>query len=157
MGNYPPVNRKSRSVDDHDITSKIETKHDLQLLKNKILEGISQMLGASPPQSNTLEPNTMSKSMSKQEEESSYKETQGQPQTSGQSHELSESLIPATRPRAKKKAKMASLCEHTSRLHYSCGMCQNCYLSKYYLKRKKKQLEKRLSKHMVSTMNADSS
>ena len=41
-------------------------------------------------------------------------------------------------PKSNKKAKMASECEHTFRPHYSSGLCQNCYLAKYYLKRKKK-------------------
>lgn len=41
---------------------------------------------------------------------------------------------------------MASVCGHTDRSHYSSGMCQNCYLAKYYLKRKNKQEEKAKAK-----------
>jgi hypothetical protein len=40
------------------------------------------------------------------------------------------------------KTKMATVCGHTDRSHYSSGMCQNCYLAKYYLKRKQKALTK---------------
>jgi hypothetical protein len=29
-------------------------------------------------------------------------------------------------------------CGHPNKSHYSNGMCQNCYLSKYYIKRKEK-------------------
>jgi NMD protein affecting ribosome stability and mRNA decay len=31
---------------------------------------------------------------------------------------------------------LAYACGHTTRSHYSSGMCQNCYLAKYYLARK---------------------
>lgn len=34
---------------------------------------------------------------------------------------------------------MAHACGHPHKSHYSNGMCQNCYLAKYYLKRKVKQ------------------
>ena len=37
---------------------------------------------------------------------------------------------------SKGKTKLAYACEHTKRSHYSSGMCQNCYLAKYYLTRK---------------------
>ena len=37
---------------------------------------------------------------------------------------------------------MAYACGHTHKSHYSNGMCQNCYLAKYYLKRKNKASEK---------------
>ena len=37
---------------------------------------------------------------------------------------------------------MAYACGHPHKSHYSSGMCQNCYLAKYYLKRKQKQAEK---------------
>ena len=33
---------------------------------------------------------------------------------------------------------MASACIHKNKPHYSNGLCQNCYLAQYYLKRKKK-------------------
>tara|TARA_B110000285_G_C15120559_1_gene616845 strand:+ start:1977 stop:2255 length:279 start_codon:yes stop_codon:yes gene_type:complete len=42
----------------------------------------------------------------------------------------------------KGKTKMAHACGHPHKSHYSSGMCQNCYLAKYYLKRKNKQAEK---------------
>ena len=41
---------------------------------------------------------------------------------------------------------MAHACGHPDRSHYSSGMCQNCYLAKYYLKRKNKQEEKAKAK-----------
>lgn len=41
---------------------------------------------------------------------------------------------------------MAYACGHPDRSHYSSGMCQNCYLAKYYLKRNSKQEEKAKSK-----------
>lgn len=37
---------------------------------------------------------------------------------------------------------MAHACGHPHKSHYSNGMCQNCYLAKYYLKRKVKQEQK---------------
>lgn len=37
---------------------------------------------------------------------------------------------------------MATSCPHTDRPHYSGGMCQSCYLAKYYLKRKQKNQDK---------------
>lgn len=37
---------------------------------------------------------------------------------------------------------MAHACGHPHKSHYSNGMCQNCYLAKYYLKRKTKQEQK---------------
>jgi hypothetical protein len=42
------------------------------------------------------------------------------------------------------KQKMASKCEHTDKPHYSGGLCSNCYLAQYYLKRKQKKYEKEL-------------
>ena len=42
----------------------------------------------------------------------------------------------------KGKTKMAYACGHTNKSHYSSGMCQNCYLAKYYIKRKNKMEEK---------------
>ena len=39
---------------------------------------------------------------------------------------------------------MASKCEHTDKPHYSGGLCSNCYLAQYYLKRKQKKYEKEL-------------
>ena len=62
MGNYPEEKRKSRSTDcslqDHiEPNTETETKsiYELQKLKHKILEEISQMLGtnATPAQGNT--------------------------------------------------------------------------------------------------------
>ena len=46
----------------------------------------------------------------------------------------------------KGKQKKATACIHTSKPHYSNGLCQNCYLAQYYLKRKKKNLLKKLGK-----------
>lgn len=37
---------------------------------------------------------------------------------------------------------MATACAHIHKPHYSNGLCQNCYLAQYYLKRKKKNQEK---------------
>ena len=37
---------------------------------------------------------------------------------------------------------MAWACGHPNKSHYSRGMCQNCYLAKYYIKRKQKQTKK---------------
>ena len=37
---------------------------------------------------------------------------------------------------------MATACTHSHKPHYSNGLCQNCYLAQYYLKRKKKNQEK---------------
>ena len=37
---------------------------------------------------------------------------------------------------------MAYACGHPQKSHYSSGMCQNCYLAKYYIKRKNKVAEK---------------
>ena len=37
---------------------------------------------------------------------------------------------------------MAYACGHFDRSHYSRGMCQNCYLSKYYVQRKDKKSKK---------------
>ena len=37
---------------------------------------------------------------------------------------------------------MASACIHKNKPHYSNGLCQNCYLAQYYLKRKKKNENK---------------
>ena len=42
------------------------------------------------------------------------------------------------------KTKKAWACEHTDKLHYSKGMCQNCYLAKYYRDRKDAQRKKKL-------------
>lgn len=39
---------------------------------------------------------------------------------------------------------MASKCQHTTKPHYSSGLCQSCYLAQYYQKRKKKILEKEM-------------
>ena len=39
---------------------------------------------------------------------------------------------------------MAYACGHPNKSHYSRGMCQNCYLAKYYIKRKQK-LNKKLA------------
>jgi len=36
------------------------------------------------------------------------------------------------------KTKKAYACGHPNKSHYSNGMCQNCYLAKYYIKRKNK-------------------
>ena len=44
------------------------------------------------------------------------------------------------------KSKMAYGCGHPHKPHYSQGMCQNCYLAKYYVKRKLKQTKKELAK-----------
>ena len=44
------------------------------------------------------------------------------------------------------KTKKAWACEHTDKLHYSKGMCQNCYLAKYYRDRKEGQRKKKLLK-----------
>ena len=33
---------------------------------------------------------------------------------------------------------MAFACEHTDRSHYTNGLCQNCYLAEYYVKKKQK-------------------
>lgn len=41
---------------------------------------------------------------------------------------------------------MASACGHFDRSHYSRGMCQNCYLSKYYIQRKDKKTKKNTDK-----------
>jgi hypothetical protein len=46
----------------------------------------------------------------------------------------------------KGKTKMADACGHPERSHYSSGMCQNCYLAKYYLKRKTKAMQKQQDK-----------
>lgn len=46
----------------------------------------------------------------------------------------------------KGKSKKATACSHTTKPHYSNGLCQNCYLAQYYLKRKKKHLEKQKAK-----------
>ena len=35
---------------------------------------------------------------------------------------------------------MAYACGHPNKPHYSSGMCQNCYLAKYYQKKKKQKL-----------------
>ena len=37
---------------------------------------------------------------------------------------------------------MATACSHTTKPHYSNGLCQNCYLAQYYQKRKAKQQQK---------------
>ena len=37
-------------------------------------------------------------------------------------------------------------CEHKEMPHYSDGLCKKCYLSRYYLLRKKKNLEKQMVK-----------
>ena len=43
----------------------------------------------------------------------------------------------------KGKSKMASACSHKNKPHYSNGLCQNCYLAQYYLKRKEKNEKKK--------------
>lgn len=40
---------------------------------------------------------------------------------------------------------MAWACGHPDKSHYSNGMCQNCYLAKYYQKRKSKMADKKAS------------
>ena len=37
---------------------------------------------------------------------------------------------------------MATKCIHIDKPHYSGGLCSNCYLAQYYLKRKQKRFEK---------------
>ena len=44
----------------------------------------------------------------------------------------------------KGKQKKATACSHTTKPHYSNGLCQNCYLAQYYLKRKKKNMLKKM-------------
>ena len=41
---------------------------------------------------------------------------------------------------------MATKCPHPNKPHYSSGLCQSCYLAQYYQKRKKKMLDKEISK-----------
>ena len=43
---------------------------------------------------------------------------------------------------SKRVLKMASKCEHKDRQHYSTGLCQSCYLAKYYLKRVERKRQK---------------
>lgn len=40
------------------------------------------------------------------------------------------------------KSKLATLCPHKNKPHYSNGKCQNCYLASYYVKRKAKLASK---------------
>ena len=49
------------------------------------------------------------------------------------------------RLRYKVTKKMATKCEHKDRPHYSCGMCQYCYLYQYYQKRKAKAYDKNVN------------
>lgn len=45
------------------------------------------------------------------------------------------------------RTKKAWACPHNFRIHYSKGLCQNCYLASYYQERKaKKQLKPRKAK-----------
>ena len=37
-----------------------------------------------------------------------------------------------------RRTKKAWACQHTNKLHYSKGLCQNCYLANYYRERKAK-------------------
>lgn len=43
---------------------------------------------------------------------------------------------------------MASSCGHSTKPHYSNGMCQSCYLAQYYLKRKAKNMAKKAAQEM---------
>lgn len=38
------------------------------------------------------------------------------------------------------RTKKAWACQHNNKLHYSKGLCQNCYLANYYRKRKARNL-----------------
>ena len=57
----------------------------------------------------------------------------------------------------KTTAKMATLCEHIEERHYSQGLCQACYLAKYYVeKRIVRKKNKRLSKVQEKNEKGDS-
>eukprot|EP00356_Strombidium_inclinatum_P008950 CAMPEP_0170483594 /NCGR_PEP_ID=MMETSP0208-20121228/3266_1 /TAXON_ID=197538 /ORGANISM="Strombidium inclinatum, Strain S3" /LENGTH=77 /DNA_ID=CAMNT_0010756707 /DNA_START=1170 /DNA_END=1403 /DNA_ORIENTATION=+ len=43
------------------------------------------------------------------------------------------------------KPKKASKCPHTDVPHYAAGVCQKCYLARYYLNKKKPQMKKQTS------------
>lgn len=42
------------------------------------------------------------------------------------------------------RTKKAWACQHSNKLHYSKGLCQNCYLAKYYRERKEEKRKKEL-------------
>ena len=50
---------------------------------------------------------------------------------------------------------MADACEHTTRPHYSNGLCQSCYLAQYYLKRKIKMAEKQQKAEAEKSIKGD--
>jgi hypothetical protein len=57
------------------------------------------------------------------------------------------------------RTKKAWACSHDDRLHYSKGLCQNCYLAKYYRNRKEKKTKKpakKAGKNNSSNSNSDS-
>ena len=50
---------------------------------------------------------------------------------------------------------MAHACEHKNKPHYSNGLCQNCYLAQYYLKRKKKLEDKKEAEKLRASQKED--
>lgn len=55
------------------------------------------------------------------------------------------------------KEKKTLICEHKDKPHYSLGLCQSCYLSSYYQKRKTKEdAKKAKGKAQVSSENISS-
>jgi hypothetical protein len=54
------------------------------------------------------------------------------------------------------RTKKAWACQHSEKLHYSKGLCQNCYLSRYYRTRKeqKKRKEQEAAKLRENMSNA---
>jgi len=47
------------------------------------------------------------------------------------------------------KPKKASDCPHTDMPHYASGVCQKCYLARYYLQKKKPQIQAKLRKKQL--------
>ena len=48
------------------------------------------------------------------------------------------------------RTKKAWACHHRNKLHYSKGLCQNCYLANYYRERKAKNLKEQAEKRQLS-------
>jgi len=58
------------------------------------------------------------------------------------------------------RTKKAWACQHSEKLHYSKGLCQNCYLSRYYRTRKEQKKRKeqeaaKLRENMSNTVKQD--